>query len=177
MKKTILLLTAAALVTAAVGCKKSSPADDNTMSGDTNPPTISQNATAMATNAWEKTKEGTTNAWAEIKESLSSTADYSYDKKQEFLTAATNDLAVLDQRIQDVSDRAANASDSVKADAQAKLQDLRAKRAALDQKMDDVRNSTETNWTDVKTAFRTSYDDVKSSVKTTWQWLKDKMSQ
>jgi predicted nucleic acid-binding Zn-ribbon protein len=176
MKKTILLLTAVALVTAAVGCKKSGT-DDNSMNGDTNPPTVSENAATMATNAWQKTKEGTTNAWAEIKESLSSTADYGYDKKQEFLTAATNDLAVLDQRIQDLSDRAANAGDSVKADAQSKLQDLRAKRAALDQKMDDVRNSTETNWTDVKTAFRTSYDDVKSSVKTTWQWLKDKMSQ
>ncbi len=177
MKKNALILTALVIAIAAIGCKKSSPADDNTMAGDTNPPTMTQNATAMATNAWDKTKEATTNAWAEIKDSMSSAADYTYDKKEAYLTDATNDLAKLDQRIQDLSDRAATASDNVKADAQTKLQELRAKRAALDQKMDDVRNSTEANWNDVKTAFQTSYDDVKTSVKTTWQWLKDKMSQ
>jgi hypothetical protein len=188
MKKNALILTALVIAIAAIGCKKSSPADDNTMAGDTNPPTMTQNATAMATNAWDKTKEattnayeemksGATNAWAEMKDSMSSAADYTYDKKEAYLTDATNDLAKLDQRIQDLSDRAATASDNVKADAQTKLQELRAKRAALDQKMDDVRNSTEANWNDVKTAFQTSYDDVKTSVKTTWQWLKDKMSQ
>jgi len=188
MKNYMLILMVGVMATAVVGCKKSSPSDDNTMSGDTNPPSMTQNATAMATNAWEKTKEATsnayedvktdtTNAWADMKDSLSSASDYTYDKKDAYLNAATNDLARLDQHIQNLSDRAATASDSVKADAQTKLQELRDKRAALDQKLDDVKNSTEANWTDTKAAFQTSYDDVKSSVKSTWQWLKDKMSQ
>jgi len=161
------------VIATALGCKKSNLTEDNAMSGDTNPPSVTQNAT----NAWEKTKEATTNAWADIKDSLSSASDYTYDKKDAYLNAATNDLARLDQHIQNLSDRAATASDSVKADAQTKLQELRDKRTALDQKLDDVKNSTEANWTDTKAAFQTSYDDVKSSVKSTWQWLKDKMSQ
>jgi hypothetical protein len=122
-------------------------------------------------------KEGATNMWADIESSLSATTNYTYEKKDAFVAGATNDIAVLDLRIQALADQVATASDSVKADAQVKLQELRAKRAVLDQKLTDLKNSTEANWDDVKTGFQTSYDDTKSSVKTAWQWLKDKTSQ
>jgi len=177
------------LAAAATGCKRDSdvnnlntgdtnmpPATNDMTLGSTNP-SVSQQATEMATNAWAKTKEATTNAWENMKESLSSAWDYSYDKKDAFVADATNDLATLDQKIQTLSDKAASATDSVKADAQTKLQELRAKRAVLDQKLEDVKNSTAANWNDVKAGFQSSYEDAKASVKQAWQWLKDKMSQ
>ncbi len=190
MKKSISILAALVAVTALItACNRNSD-NVNSASGDTNlPPTtndlslgstnpsVSQQATGMATNAWEKTKEATTNAWQDIKESLSSAWDYSYDKKDAFMADATNDLSALDQKIQTLSDKAATANDNVKADAQVKLQELRAKRAVLDQKLTDVKNSTEANWNDVKAGFQASYEDAKSSVKQAWQWLKDKMNQ
>jgi hypothetical protein len=190
MKKSISILTLIVAVTAVVtGCNRdsgndnSTTVDTNTLTGtndlslDNTNPSVSQQATAMATNAWAKTKEATTNAWQDIKESLSSAWDYSYDKKEAFMTDATNDLSVLDQKIQTLSDKAATANDNVKADAQVKLQELRAKRAVLDQKLTDVRNSTEATWNDAKAGFQASYEDAKSSVKQAWQWLKDKMNQ
>jgi predicted nucleic acid-binding Zn-ribbon protein len=189
MKKNIIMVMAVVAAAAVTGCNRNSntentgtvdtnmpPATNDMTLGSTNP-SVSQQATDMATNAWAKTKEATTNAWADMKESLSSAWDYSYDKKDAFIEDATNDMATLDQKIQTLSDKAATASDSVKADAQTKIQELRAKRAVLDQKLEDVKNSTAANWNDVKAGFQASYEDAKTSVKQAWQWLKDKMSQ
>lgn len=182
MKKSTSILSVILAATAVVtGCSRNSdngnPSATNDVPMDSTNPSVSQQATTMATNAWEKTKEATTNAWQDIKESLSSAWDYTYDKKDAFVADATNDLSALDQKIQSLSDKAATASDNVKADAQVKLQELRAKRAVLDQKLTDVKNSTEANWNDVKAGFQASYEDAKTSVKQAWQWLKDKMNQ
>jgi hypothetical protein len=175
MKSNPLILAALACAILATGCKQSNTADGNT-SGDTNVTSTAENIQAGATNAWEKTKEvttnaladvkaGTTNAWANtksaatnawtnIKESLGATEDYTYDKKDEFVTGAQADLNALDQKIQ-----------TLPGNADASLHD---KRAALDQKLTDVKNATQDNWNDAKTAFKNSYDDVKNSVKQDW---------
>jgi hypothetical protein len=178
--KPLILGTLAVAMLVMAGCKKTEMSDENTATGDTN--SVSENAKEMATNAWQKTKEvttnvvasvkeETTNAWANIKESLQSIAGYPYDKKDAFVTSASSDVDAVDQKISELSDKVAKASDSVKASAQAKLQDLNAKRAVLGQKLDDVKNSTEANWNDVKIGFKNSYDDVKDSLKQTWQSL------
>jgi hypothetical protein len=176
--KPLILGTLAVAMLVSVGCKKSDVADEYPATGDTN--SMSENAKDMATNAWQKTKEVTTNvmanvkevttnAWASVKESLQSATDYTYDKKDAFVADASADVAAVDQKIKELSDKAAGASDSVKASAQAKLQDLNAKRAVLGQKLDDVKNATEANWNDAKAGFKSSYDDVKDSLKQTWQ--------
>jgi hypothetical protein len=190
MKNKPLILAALAFGILAAGCKQSNPAAENSTASDTNSMTVTQqlqNAKEAVTNAWQETKdattnawanmkEGTSNAWADIKDSAQSTKDYTYDKKDAFVASASSDLDALDQKIKELSDKAATASDSVKADAQTKLQDLRDKRAALDKKLDDVKNATEADWNDTKTAFQNSYDDVKNSLKQAWQWLHDKLN-
>jgi len=190
MKSKPLILAALAIATLATGCKQSNPADENPAPGDTNSLSVTQqlqNVKEVATNAWQKAKdtttnawsnvkEGTTNAWADIKDSMQSTKDYTYDKKDAFVAGASADLDALDQKIKELSDKAATASDSIKADAQTKLQDLHDKRADLDKKLDAVKNATEADWNDAKTAFQNSYDDVKNSLKQAWQWLNDKLS-
>lgn len=178
--KALLLGTFAAVILVSAGCKKNDMSDEYAPTGDTN--SISGNAKEAVTNAWQKTKEvttnvvagvkeGTTDAWANIKESLQSATDYTYDKKDDFVAGASADVAALDQQIKELSDKAASASDSVKASAQAKLQDLNAKRAALGRKLDDVKNATEASWNDAKAGFKSSYNDVKESLKQTWQDL------
>ncbi len=190
MKNKPLILAAIVIATMMTGCKQSSPANENSAPSDSNSSTATQqleNAKEVATNVWQKTKdtttnawsnlkEGTANAWADIKDSMQSTKDYTYDKKDAFVASASADLDTLDQKIKALSDKAATASDSVKADAQIKLQELRDKRAVLNQKLDAVKNATEADWNDVKTAFQNSYDDVKTSLKQAWQWLNDKLS-
>jgi len=190
MKNKPLILAALAFGILAPGCKQSNPAAENSTASDTNSMTFTQqlqNAKEVATNAWQETKgattnawsnvkEGTSNAWADIKDSAQATKDYTYDKKDAFVASASADLDALDQKIKELSDKAATASDSVKADAQTKLQDLRDKRAVLDKKLDGVKNATEADWNDTKTAFQNSYDDVKNSLKQAWQWLHDKLN-
>jgi chromosome segregation ATPase len=189
MKNKSLILAALAIAICVVGCKQSNMADENSTASDTNSPPAQQlqNAKEVATNAlqqtrdattnaWAKVKEGTTNAWADIKDSMQTTKDYTYDKKDAFVAGASADLDALDQKIKELSDKAAAASDSVKADAQPKLQDLRDKRATLDKKLDNIKNATEADWNDTKTAFQNSYDDVKNSLKQAWQWIHDKLN-
>jgi hypothetical protein len=76
-----------------------------------------------------------------------------------------------------LSGKVASASDATKADAQAKLQNLRGKRAVLDKKLGEVKNATEATWNDAKNSFENSYDDLKNSLKKTWQWMRDKADQ
>ncbi len=161
------------MATLVIGCKQSNP-EENPAASATN--SLSQNAKEMATNAWQKTKDVTTNAWVDLKDTMQPVADYTYDKKDEFVAAASADLAALDQRIKELSDKAASASDSVKNEAQTKLQNLREKRAEAGKKLDEVKNAGQADWNELKTGFQTSYDDVKNSLKQTWQWLTDKMN-
>ena len=167
--KPLILGTIAVAMLVSAGCKKNDMSDGYPTTSDTN--SVSENAKEMATNAWQKTIEVTTNAWANIKESLQSATDYTYNKKDAFVAGASADVDAVDQNIKELSDKAAIAGDSVKASAQAKLQDLNAKRAVLGQKLDDVKNSTEANWNDVKAGFKSSYDDMKDSLKQAWQSL------
>ena len=121
MKNKKMILAALASAILATGCKQSNTADENT-TGNTNVTSTAERIKGGLTNAWEKTKEVTTNAladvkegtsnawantkyavtnaWADIKESLGSTEDYTYDKKDEFVTGAQADLNALDQNKQ-----------------------------------------------------------------------------
>ena len=164
MKSKSLILAALASAILATGCKQSNTAVEN-MTGDTNVTSMAENIKAGVTNALTDVKEGTTNAWANakyaatnawtnIKESLGATEDYTYDKKDEFVTGAQSDLNALDQKIQALSSSADTG--------------LHDKRAALDQKLTDVKKSTQDTWNDAKTAFENAYAEVKSSVKQDW---------
>jgi hypothetical protein len=178
--KPLIFGTLAVAMLVSAGCKRNDMSDGYPATSDTN--SVSENAKEMATNTWQKTrevttnivasvKEGTTNAWANLKESLQSATDYTYDKKDAFVAGASADVDAVDQKITELSDKAANAGNSVKVGAQAKMQELNAKRAVLGQKLDDVKNSTEANWNDVKTGFKSSYDDMKDSLNQAWQSL------
>ena len=176
MKKQYLLALVLGVAGLAVGCNKSANPDDSSSATNSSMSATQelQNIKVDSSNAWEETKEGASNAWASVKLSLQSSANYTYDKKDAFVTDAQADLAVMDQKIKDMSDKVASSSDSVKADAQAKLQDLQTQRTALDKKLDDVKNSSEADWDSTKTAFINAYSDTKTSLKQDWQWLKDK---
>ena len=187
MKNKSLVFGAFAVAILVTGCKQSNVVGENPAISETNSVAVTSPADESGTNAWEKAKEtttnawasvkeGATNAWADIKDSAQSTADYTYDKKDEFVAKASADLNVLDQKIKELSDKAATASDSVKNEAQTKLQDLHDKRTALDNKLVDVKNASQADWDEMKVGFQTSYDDVKTSLKQTWQWLTDKLS-
>jgi len=173
MKNEITLLLAIALAGLAIGCQPAQPGDAHPTNGTAdapvppNGPTAGDYARAAVTN----TVDATTQAWTEVKASFRAAMADGYDQKVAFVAQTKADIKVLDQKIQDLSDRAAKATDADQASIQSKLQDLRAKRAVLDQKLTDVKNATAMDWNDTKAAFQNAYDDVKKSCQDVWHSL------
>jgi hypothetical protein len=176
-----------AIFVLATGCKQSNP--EPMSDAETNSLTTSntswQNIKESGSNAvenvkqageqtWNNVKEGSTQAWANAKESLASASDYTYDKKDEFVTKAQADLDALKVKMQELSDKATNATASAQAEAETKVAELQAKQGQLDQKLDAVKNSTAEHWDNVKTDFTDAYDSTTNSLAQAWQWLKDK---
>jgi hypothetical protein len=100
--------------------------------------------------------------------------NYTYDKKEVFNDDASSDLAELDKNIKDLSEKAASASDTVKTNAQVKIQKLSDERVALAKKLEALKNANESNWNDLKSDFQKSEYEMKTSLKETWQWLAEK---
>jgi hypothetical protein len=45
----------------------------------------------------------------------------------------------------------------------------------LNQKLDDAKSASASQWNKAKTDFNDSYNSVTNSMAQTWQWLKNKM--
>jgi len=194
MNKRSLLLAVLSIAALTASCKPPAPSSETgAMAGDTNTTSPSvkqqwQNVKSDITNTWQDVKQtttqalaavetSTTQAWASVKNSMQSATDYTYSQKDAFVAKSQEELDALDQNIKQLSDKVAGASTATKADGQAKLQNLRDKRAVLDKKLDEVKNATEATWNDVKKGFENSYDDLKNSLKQTWQSMSDKTGQ
>ena len=87
---------------------------------------------------------------------------------------ASNDLAALNRKINELADKAATASEAVKTNAQPKIQELRNQRTALEQKLDALGKATVANWNKAKSDYMKGYDEAKTSCQQAWQWLTDK---
>jgi hypothetical protein len=110
------------------------------------------------------------------RETVQSHLDYNYtfDKRDVFNDDASADLVELDQRIKELSEKAAMASAAVQAGAQPKIQKLRDDRAALGKKLEALKNATQAGWNDIKSDYQKSDQEMKSSLEQTWQWLAQK---
>jgi chromosome segregation ATPase len=188
MKKIALLASLASAILITAGCHKQSSdeSDYDTNSVSTNSVSGSvsnawQSTKEAASNAWQDTKEASTNAWDKTKAAFgegASTNEIStnyfaddFPQKDAFVAEARTTLDNLDQRISNLENKAASANDTAKADLQQDIQDLKNKRADLDRKYEDVKNSTQDNWSDVKTAFETSYYSVRDALRSAWHSL------
>jgi phage-related protein len=185
MKKQLFVLTFLAVALLKASCEPTAA------SGETNTSSSSvkqqwQTVKTDVTNAWQDVKQTTTQTWANVKttttqawdtakSSIHSLTDYTYSQKDKFVANAQTDLDALDRRIKEFSDKTADATDSAKAGAKAKVQSLRNQRAVLNQKLDEVKNATAAGWDDAKTAYNNSYYATKDSLKQAWQWLKGKL--
>jgi hypothetical protein len=194
MKKNLLLSAALSIAVLTANCQPSAPSSETgSTAGDTNASSLSvaqqwQNVKSDITNTWQHVeqtttqalaavKTSTTQAWTNVKNSMQSGTDYTYSQKDAFVAKMQGKLDALDKNIKKLSGKVASASDATKADAQAKLKNLRGKRAVLDKKLGEVKNATEATWNDAKNSFKNSYDDLKNSLKQTWQWMSDKAGQ
>lgn len=128
--------------------------------------------TSVASNVLTDTKDAATNAWSKVQNwfqsDTNSFPDYNYSRKDEFIQDMQTNLAILDQHLSELSERAADAQDSVSSALQDKIQALKDRRSDLDKKMDELKNATADQWNDAKAGFTKSYQAVKKSMKQVW---------
>ena len=167
MKTAQLFIPVIAIAALTAGCNKSNPTIEGSPANGTNVSSVSQKL--------EEAKEIATNALTSAKDSVQSFADFAFGKKDDCVAQAGAELDSLDQKIKELSDKAATASDSVKAEAQTKLRMVSDQRAALNQKLAALQTATAANWDDAKMDFKKAYDEAKTSCQQAWQWLAEKL--
>ncbi|HEU6448212.1 MAG TPA: hypothetical protein VFV23_07235 [Verrucomicrobiae bacterium] len=134
----------------------------------TNPP-------AASSGSWQNVKTNATQSWHDIKETLGASADYTFQKKDEFVAKAKTDLKALDAKIKELSKKTSSSTGDTKAAAQDKMKKLKVERAELAKKLKEAKAATADDWDKAKAGFTNGYAQVKQSVKDAWDWASDKM--
>jgi ElaB/YqjD/DUF883 family membrane-anchored ribosome-binding protein len=147
MKNKLLIVTFISAAAFAVGCDKE--------------PTASQQLDKMQ---------------ADTKQAAQDMKDYTYAQKADFVKSMQDQIAVLDQNLDKLSDKIETSSDSMRAEAKPKLQALRDQSAKLKQQLADVQNSTESTWDSVKSGTKQAYDSLQTSFMNARQWVSDKIA-
>src|ERR1017187_4825418 len=112
----------------------------------------------------------------ETKQAAQDMKDYTYAQKAEFVAAMQNQLAALNQDLDQLAAKVEKSSDAVKAEAKPKLQALRDQQAQLDKQLDDVKSASESTWDSVKGGFKKAYESSKEGFQQARQWVSDKIA-
>jgi hypothetical protein len=113
---------------------------------------------------------------ATVKEAVRSHLEYNYtfEKKDVFISDASDDLVEMNGQINQLSALAAMAGESVKSNAQRNLMELRDQRTTLVKKLEVLKNAKATNWNDLKLDYQKADSETQSSLRKTWQLLTGK---
>ena len=85
-------------------------------------------------------------------------------------------LSALDRDLDQLSVKIEKSSDSAKAEAKPKLQALRDQTGKLSQRLDDLKNATESNWDSAKDGFKKAYEASKDGFQQARLWASDKIA-
>ena len=102
--------------------------------------------------------------------------DYSFARKTEFVSLMKTELTDLNRDLDQLETRITASSDAVKAEAQPKLDALRAQTVLLRKQLGVAENATESTWEVVKSDCRKSYDATCQGFQQSRQWLADKIA-
>jgi chromosome segregation ATPase len=102
--------------------------------------------------------------------------DYAYAQKAEFIATMRERLDAINREIDELAVKVENSNDSVKAEAQGKLQELRNQTAKLTTQLDDAQEATASTWDDIKAGFWKTYSSLESGFNQARQWVSDKIA-
>jgi len=103
------------------------------------------------------------NTVAGMKQDTHQAADYTYEKKEEYQRALSAQMRELDARTAELKAKAAQASDSVKAEFNRNMESLDRQKAVLNEKMEAVKSSTASGWNQVKASTDSAMNSVKQA--------------
>ncbi len=140
----------------AVGCSKE----------ETSSQPLDRAATEAASRQLDKLKSDTKQAERDLK-------DYTYAQKAEVVEHMQTRLAGLKEDLDRLSARIEKSSDTLKAQAEPKLQALRDQLAGLKRQLDELKNANESTWDSVKASFQKASDALKDGFAQVRQWVSE----
>ncbi|HEX4343445.1 MAG TPA: hypothetical protein VH255_08640, partial [Verrucomicrobiae bacterium] len=104
------------------------------------------------------------------------TADDFATRKEDVIATMRVDLDRLKAQMNVLGAKIQSGSETVKAEAQPKLEALREKIADLDQQLDKAKDASASKWDEFKAGFEKSSADVKNSLSEARDWVSEKIS-
>lgn len=102
----------------------------------------------------------TTDVGRKMAETGETIKDYAVEKKDEAVAQARKLGNDIDARIKELETRAAKQAGEAKAKSQEMIKDLKAKRATVSAKLNDLSRATKASWEDTKKGFVDAYRDL-----------------
>ena len=113
---------------------------------------------------------------AETKQVARDLDDETYVKRAEFTARTKIQLDSLKLELTQLEARIGKASGTAKADSEAKIQTLREKTSQLGQKLDDLKDATESNWDSVKSGAKKGLVELQDQFNQARQWMSEKIA-
>ncbi len=115
-------------------------------------------------------------AQRETHEAADAIQDYAYTQKDAFIQAARRSLKKMEARIDDLEHRAERSSGPAKADARARIVDLRRQADGLNERLERVEDASEATWDAVKQGIRDSARALDEGVTKGRVWVDKQLS-
>lgn len=102
--------------------------------------------------------------------------DYTFAQRTEFTEKMQTQLAEINQDLERLAAKIEASSDAAKAEAQPKLEALRAKSGKLGQLLEQAKDATESTWDSVKATSKEAYAELKDGFTQARQWVSEKIA-
>lgn len=116
---------------------------------------ISSIAAESATSAEKVVKEA--------HEAVEAAKQYTAQQKEAFQHSAQEELAVLQRQILGLRTKIENSSESTRADLQKSISELEKKKDGVKEKVDELKNATDTKWHEVRERMNRALDELERS--------------
>jgi cytochrome c556 len=113
---------------------------------------------------------------ADSKQVAQDKIDYAYAQKAEYTKDMKAKIATISQDIDALSAKVERGSDTVKAEAKPKLQELRDQVTSLNDQVAKIPEATESTWDSVKSGFNKGYVATSDGILTARKWVSDKIA-
>ena len=102
-------------------------------------------------------------------------SNYTYAQKEIFLDRKKNELADIEQELNQLVEKVDTSKNEVKVEAKKRLNAFRVELKQTKTNIEKVENADESKWEAAKTSFNTTNSNLKGSLAEISQWLSDKI--
>jgi prefoldin subunit 5 len=130
-------------------------------------------AETTSDSATETTQERMTRTESAVGDARQDLEAYTYEQRTQFIASMETELEAINESIDELALRIERSGAEAKAAATPRLNELRNEARLLQNRLDEVKEATDSNWNTVKASTRETYDNLKQNLAGARQWLSD----